>query len=78
VQAVQSQLSTISDPQAFFRTAAAQIIMSCGGYFDELVTIAQRNAQTSSQVSSATQALSAILGLAQAAAPLALRIAAWV
>ena len=36
VTATQSQLSTISDPQGFFRTAAAQIIMSCGGYFDQL------------------------------------------
>jgi hypothetical protein len=67
IEATQSQLSTVSDPQAFFRTAAAQIIASCGGYFDQLVTIAQRNAQTSGQVTSATQALSAILGLAQAA-----------
>ncbi len=67
VEATQSQLSSISDPQGFFRTAAAQIMVSCGGYFDQLVSIAQRNAQTSSQVTGATQALSAILGLAQAA-----------
>jgi hypothetical protein len=41
--------------------------VSCGGYFDQLVQIAQKNAQTSSQISGASQALSAILGLAQAA-----------
>ncbi len=67
VAATQSQLSTVTDPQGFFRTAAAQIIANCGSYFDQLVAIAQRNAQTSSQVTGATQALSAILGLAQAA-----------
>lgn len=67
VATTQSQLSSISDPQGFFRTAAAQIIVSCGSYFDQLVQIAQKNAQAGSQVSAATQALSAILGLAQAA-----------
>jgi hypothetical protein len=67
VKSAQAQLSSISDPQGFFRTAAGQIIASCGGYFDQLVTIAQQNAQTSTQISGATQALSAILGLAQAA-----------
>ncbi len=67
VISAQSQLSSVSDPQGFFRTAAAQIIANCGSYFDQLVAIAQRNAQTSSQVTGATQALSAILGLAQAA-----------
>jgi len=35
VAATQSQLSTITDPQGFFRTAAAQIIANCGGYFDQ-------------------------------------------
>jgi hypothetical protein len=67
VKSAQAQLSSITDPQGFFRTAAGQIIASCGGYFDQLVSIAQQNAQTSTQISGATQALSAILGLAQAA-----------
>jgi hypothetical protein len=67
VAATQSQLASISDPQAFFRAGAAQIIANCGSYFDQLVAIAQRNAQNAGQVTAATQALSAILGLAQAA-----------
>ncbi len=67
VTASQAQLSTVSDPQGFFRTASSMIMASCGGYFDQLVAIAQKNARTSGQVSGATQALSAILGLAQAA-----------
>ncbi len=67
VAATQSQLAAISDPQAFFRAGAAQIIAACGSYFDQLVAIAQRNAQNAGQVTAATQALSAILGLAQAA-----------
>jgi hypothetical protein len=65
--AMQAKLATINDVPGFYRTAAAQIMANCGGYFDQLVTIAQQNAQTSGQVSAATQALSAILGLAQAA-----------
>ncbi len=67
VAATQSQLASISDPQAFFRAGAAQIIANCGSYFDQLVAIAQRNAQNAGQVTAATQALSAILGLAQVA-----------
>ncbi len=67
VAATQSQLASIRDPQGFFRAGAAQIIANCGTYFDQLVSIAQRNAQNAGQVTAATQALSAILGLAQAA-----------
>jgi hypothetical protein len=65
--ATQNKLATIKDPPGFFRANAAQIIANCGSYFDQLVAIAQKNAQGSSQVTAATQALSAILGLAQAA-----------
>ena len=67
VSATQAQLAAIQDPQGFFRAGATQIIAGCGGYFDQLVSLAQKNALTSTQVSGATQALSAILGLAQAA-----------
>jgi len=67
VAATQSQLASITDPQAFFRAGAAQIVANCGAYFDQLVALAQKNAQNAGQVTAATQALSAILGLAQAA-----------
>lgn len=67
VATTQSQLASITDPQGFFRAGAAQIMANCGTYFDQLVAIAQRNGQNAGQVTAATQALSAILGLAQVA-----------
>ena len=48
--ATQAKLATIQDVPGFYRAATAQILTSCGDYFDQLVAIAQRNAQTSSQV----------------------------
>ncbi len=67
VAATQLQLASITDPQGFFRAGAAQIVANCGSYFDQLVAIAQRNSQSAGQVTAATQAASAILGLAQVA-----------
>jgi hypothetical protein len=67
VAATQAQLASVTDPAGFFRAGVATIIANCGTYFDQLVAIAQRNAQNAGQVTAATQALSAILGLAQVA-----------
>lgn len=69
IEAQQASLATVTNPADFYKTGLLLTQENCGGYFDQAVLQALKNARTSGQEQLLTGLLTGLMGLSGAGGP---------